>query len=153
MSAPGLHHRKPSGLSCQARPSQRSPIRARCPLLARWPLESPNSKLIISCQNHCPCSNPAPSTPLFRRSSHRRAFAPPRAPPCSILRPVPAHLPSHLFRPPTDVRFSSLVRGGLEGFSLPPCQHRTTPTDPRPFVRSSDVSTWAASPQASPDQL
>ena len=54
---------------------------------------------------------------LERPSSvHRRALAPHRAPPCSILSPVHAHLPSHLFRPRTDVSFSSLVRGGLEGF-------------------------------------
>ena len=148
-------------------PHKRSPIRVRCPLLPRWPLESPKSTFIKSCQKPLPLQHPSPPRPcivlalptfsflrLERLSSvHRRALAPHRAPPCSILSPVHAHLPSHLFRPRTDVTLSSLVRGGLEGFYLPPCQHRTTPTDQRPFVRSSNVSTWAASPQASPGQL
>ena len=83
-------------------------------------------------------------------SVHRRALAPHRTPPSST--PQPPSTP-HLFRPRTDVSFSSIVRGGLEGFQLPPCQHRTTPTDQRPFVRSSDVSTWAASPQAFRSEL
>ena len=154
MSAPGLHHRKPhlvsSELPGKALTNGRRSARVVLGQDDHWHPQSPNYYTQVM-SKRLRLQHPSPPRPcivlalptfsflrLERPSSvHRRALSPHRASPCSILSPVHAHLPSHLFRPRTDDSFSSLVRSGLEGFYN--CHRANTGPRPQTSDRSQEA--------------